>query len=1287
MKKISTLLMSFCMCAGMAWGQKLVTSVEAGKYYTLECNSTQAHNTARFLGENALGLDGQSAKPTYLVFEETTGGYYVKSSLTGKYLNQGEVIAEGTKYTVDYSETAVTVWTVGKLSDDATDVYLTIGDTKFYLNNNYDGAQHLQIVKHNPIGTGNACSLWEMREHEDGYKVIKSKGTNITNLNQLTDGCYVAFYNVGRQKFIYEGTHDHKLYMGTAATEGAGHEYIFRVRKEGDKYAFMAVSGRYISTPLDGNDVFTCGIDNAAKDEFTIAAHGEDHTKWLVKSSNSNIWWDAQDARFVGWKGNGTNSRYEIIPVEVENLEHALADYITVDENIVKWVNIKNVRSGKYATYEGESTKMSLKSDKGWSKAFFYLTGTLGTDMSTVKIYNYATANLCAETNSWTAAGTNWNIIASQGQNIHPGLAITKNDNLNGGDAWNNEGGAGNAIAYWNGNDQGSTWEFESGDFYTLYAKIEALKSELRTVVDAAQTSYEEGNVALNPVTLSATEGEDGYLYSNAAGADNSYAGDNLGVGALIDGKDDTFMHSNYVSNSADGLDHYIRVDMGEGKTLDYFTFGYRVRVDQGGHNAPKTIVVSGSNDNDKYYEITTLTNIPGSTGSVYASEPMGGKPYRYLRFMVTETQGNSKNHEHPFFALASFNLNKVTVKDGSAVKTLVYNTLSNTIEEAEALLGSFRGTEDEINALKNLLPTVVAGLEVHEYPFKLTMNINDPICYHIKSARSKEWNGSYYWTFKDGKVTTITDNPDYAKDVEAYWFFMENPQNGQLQLVPFIEHLKPMGYTTVGDGNDKLTNNASASGFVGTAYTFVENVSSAYEGYPYALIPLGFDNYVSNCNGKDGEFMGFWNDVDDHGTRFALEETAITPSSYLRDLRTALASTPNVNESLVKDAPGYYNVESYQVYKSVMDNARKVYNDATSSDEVCYEQLVIFDNNPQTILTINLPEAGKFYRIKNYAGNGYLNAGTGTGRTQFVADVADAASSVFYLDGDKLVSYTTGLYLGLGGDGSKFVHYTETVGADAGTTFKFSASPEVGKLLIAFKDNERGFYSNGVGNSDAASAGSSGNEYRFTVEEVTWLPIPVNKTAGYTTLYSPVELELSYNRFKAYTVSAISETSATLVKQTVVPAGVGVVLELQDDAEIQDNCVYLRIKATETTDVTSVLLGTYADEYVTEDAYALGLIDGVVAFYTAKKNFNDANQKVEEDGVKWLNNGFKAYLPKTTEAKTLRFNFGGETTAIESVFSGVDANAPIYDLSGRRVVNAVKGGIYIQNGKKFIVK
>ena len=33
------------------------------------------------------------------------------------------------------------------------------------------------------------------------------------------------------------------------------------------------------------------------------------------------------------------------------------------------------------------------------------------------------------------------------------------------------------------------------------------------------------------------------------------------------------------------------------------------------------------------------------------------------------------------------------------------------------------------------------------------------------------------------------------------------------------------------------------------------------------------------------------------------------------------------------------------------------------------------------------------------------------------------------------------------------------------------------------------------------------------------------------------------------------------------------------------------------------------------------------------------------------------------------------------------NTDAPVYDLSGRRVVKTVKGGLYIQNGKKFIVR
>ena len=64
-----------------------------------------------------------------------------------------------------------------------------------------------------------------------------------------------------------------------------------------------------------------------------------------------------------------------------------------------------------------------------------------------------------------------------------------------------------------------------------------------------------------------------------------------------------------------------------------------------------------------------------------------------------------------------------------------------------------------------------------------------------------------------------------------------------------------------------------------------------------------------------------------------------------------------------------------------------------------------------------------------------------------------------------------------------------------------------------------------------------------------------------------------------------------------------------------------------------------------------------------------------------------KAYLPMDgAQTKSIKMIWNDEATGIESVTT-LDANAPIYDLSGRRVLTPVKGGVYIQKGKKFIMK
>ena len=63
-----------------------------------------------------------------------------------------------------------------------------------------------------------------------------------------------------------------------------------------------------------------------------------------------------------------------------------------------------------------------------------------------------------------------------------------------------------------------------------------------------------------------------------------------------------------------------------------------------------------------------------------------------------------------------------------------------------------------------------------------------------------------------------------------------------------------------------------------------------------------------------------------------------------------------------------------------------------------------------------------------------------------------------------------------------------------------------------------------------------------------------------------------------------------------------------------------------------------------------------------------------------------KAYLETDQLAsRAIAMNFGGNVTGVSQATVVANENAPIYDLSGRRVAKAVKGGVYIQNGKKFV--
>ena len=113
---------------------------------------------------------------------------------------------------------------------------------------------------------------------------------------------------------------------------------------------------------------------------------------------------------------------------------------------------------------------------------------------------------------------------------------------------------------------------------------------------------------------------------------------------------------------------------------------------------------------------------------------------------------------------------------------------------------------------------------------------------------------------------------------------------------------------------------------------------------------------------------------------------------------------------------------------------------------------------------------------------------------------------------------------------------------------------------------------------------------------------------------------------------------------------------------------------AYEAADNRTGFQGTLAATAVNaNNTYILSQKDGKVNFFALDGDNNTINAN-------------KAYLVVSAGgAQALNFNFGNTTGIQNAAVEGVNANAPLFDLSGRRVVKAVKGGIYIQNGKKFV--
>lgn len=180
------------------------------------------------------------------------------------------------------------------------------------------------------------------------------------------------------------------------------------------------------------------------------------------------------------------------------------------------------------------------------------------------------------------------------------------------------------------------------------------------------------------------------------------------------------------------------------------------------------------------------------------------------------------------------------------------------------------------------------------------------------------------------------------------------------------------------------------------------------------------------------------------------------------------------------------------------------------------------------------------------------------------------------------------------------------------------------------------------------------------------------NKTFATTCLPYAVEVAEGQDNIKAYAGKLNDEkTELQMNAVTAVPANQGIILSGESASDDQ---VVLNVIASADA-IDNDLLGT-TSEISTEGILSLGRANGTgsVGFFRSTNATLKAN---------------RAYLKVDNETiQSLAMNFGGTTTGITNAIKNeVTPNAPIYDLSGRRVFTTVKGNIYLQQGRKFIAQ
>lgn len=353
----------------------------------------------------------------------------------------------------------------------------------------------------------------------------------------------------------------------------------------------------------------------------------------------------------------------------------------------------------------------------------------------------------------------------------------------------------------------------------------------------------------------------------------------------------------------------------------------------------------------------------------------------------------------------------------------------------------------------------------------------------------------------------------------------------------------------------------------------------------------------------------------------------------------------------------------------------------------------------------VKMPEDGKVYVITNVQQDGTCyHFSYSTGRLAAVKDKTKAAKFVCRVVNGKyvFVNVEDGKYL--------VVAAIRNSGTNSGKGFISEYNASWADLTLSKNKMFSCFNIGGRRYTDAEKNDPNQQSGNFIVNNndgsFNGLGMTESNTASYTTAFRLEEVTypntVTFNAVSDVEgVSNLATFSAPFA--TVVPEGVtayyvettdrdkstATMKAIEAGKAIPENSGVILTSTTgdeatmipATTETAADLSGNYlgnsagADKTIAaaDHAYILSTVDGQTAFYKGKVG-----------STLGMN---KAYMIFVVGGEAISMNFGGNVTGINQIVNAEQNNAPVYDLTGRRVVRTVKGGLYIKGGNKFIAR